>query len=41
MSATLPDAALGYEPAIVFAIVIAVLIVRPSGLAGTNRVAVR
>jgi branched-chain amino acid transport system permease protein len=34
MSATLPDAALGYEPAIVFALVIAVLIVMPGGLAG-------
>jgi branched-chain amino acid transport system permease protein len=36
MSATLPEAALGYEPAIVFAIVIAVLVVRPTGLAGSS-----
>lgn len=36
MSATLPTAALGYQPAIVFAIVIAILIVRPGGIAGSS-----
>ena len=36
LSATLPDAALGYQPAIVFAAVIAILILRPSGLSGTT-----
>jgi branched-chain amino acid transport system permease protein len=36
MSATLPESALGYSPAIVFALVIAILIVRPGGLAGTT-----
>ncbi|MGH2991795.1 MAG: branched-chain amino acid ABC transporter permease [Solirubrobacterales bacterium] len=35
MSATLPDSALGYSPAIVFAVVIAILILRPGGLSGT------
>jgi branched-chain amino acid transport system permease protein len=37
MEATLSSAALSYEPAIVFAAVIAILIVRPSGLSGTTR----
>jgi branched-chain amino acid transport system permease protein len=36
MSATLPEDALGYSPAIVFALVIAILIVRPGGLTGTT-----
>ena len=36
MSVTLPDSALGYSPAIVFAIVIAILVLRPGGLAGTT-----
>jgi branched-chain amino acid transport system permease protein len=39
MSALLPGAALGYQPAIVFAIVIAILIVRPGGIAGSSTVA--
>jgi len=36
MSATLPDSALGYQPAIVFSIVIAILILRPGGLSGAT-----
>jgi branched-chain amino acid transport system permease protein len=36
LSATLPSGALGYQPAIVFAAVIAILILRPSGLSGTT-----
>jgi branched-chain amino acid transport system permease protein len=36
LAATLPDAALGYQPAIVFAAVIAILILRPGGLGGTT-----
>lgn len=36
MSAILPAAALGYQPAIVFAFVIAILIVRPGGLGGSK-----
>jgi branched-chain amino acid transport system permease protein len=36
LSATLPGDALGYQPAIVFAAVIAILILRPSGLSGTT-----
>lgn len=36
LSAALPDSALGYQPAIVFAAVIAILILRPSGLSGTT-----
>ena len=36
LSATLPDDALGYQPAIVFAAVIAILILRPSGLSGST-----
>jgi branched-chain amino acid transport system permease protein len=36
LSATLPGSALGYQPAIVFAAVIAILILRPSGLTGTT-----
>lgn len=36
MSAILPAAALGYQPAIVFAAVIAILIVRPGGLSGSK-----
>lgn len=32
MATTLPDAALGYQPAIVFAAVIAILVLRPGGL---------
>jgi branched-chain amino acid transport system permease protein len=39
MSALLPGDALGYQPAIVFAIVIAILIVRPGGIAGSSAVA--
>jgi branched-chain amino acid transport system permease protein len=35
MSVTLPEAALGYAPAIVFGIVIAILVLRPGGLGGT------
>jgi branched-chain amino acid transport system permease protein len=41
MDTTLPASALGYEPAIVFATVIAILIIRPSGLSGTTRELVR
>lgn len=37
MSAVLPDAALGYQPAIVFGVVIAMLIVRPGGLGGSRQ----
>lgn len=37
MDVALPNSALGYEQAIVFAVVIALLILRPSGLAGTTR----
>jgi branched-chain amino acid transport system permease protein len=36
MSALLPSAALGYQPAIVFALVIAILILRPSGIGGST-----
>jgi branched-chain amino acid transport system permease protein len=36
MSATLPTGALGYQPAIVFAAVIAILLVRPAGLSGSG-----
>lgn len=36
MSATLPTGALGYQPAIVFAAVIAILLVRPGGLSGAG-----
>jgi branched-chain amino acid transport system permease protein len=36
MSATLPTEALGYQPAIVFAAVIAILLVRPGGLSGSG-----
>jgi branched-chain amino acid transport system permease protein len=36
MSATLPEGALGYQPAIVFAAVIAILLVRPAGLSGSG-----
>lgn len=36
LSAALPAGALGYQPAIVFASVIAVLILRPRGLSGTT-----
>jgi branched-chain amino acid transport system permease protein len=36
MSATLPSGALGYQPAIVFALVIAILILRPGGLSGSR-----
>lgn len=36
MSATLPGGALGYQPAIVFAAVIAILVLRPGGLGGTT-----
>jgi branched-chain amino acid transport system permease protein len=36
MSVALPDAALGYSPAIVFGAVILVLILRPGGLSGTT-----
>jgi branched-chain amino acid transport system permease protein len=37
MSTVLPNSALGYQPAIVFAAVIAILIIRPSGLTGTTQ----
>jgi branched-chain amino acid transport system permease protein len=37
MDVALPNSALGYEQAIVFAVVIALLILRPSGLTGTTR----
>jgi branched-chain amino acid transport system permease protein len=36
LSATLSGDALGYQPAIVFAAVIAILILRPRGLSGTT-----
>jgi branched-chain amino acid transport system permease protein len=36
MSVALPETALGYQPAIVFAIVIAILIFRPGGIANTT-----
>lgn len=36
MSSLLPAAALGYQPAIVLALVIAILIVRPAGLSGSR-----
>jgi branched-chain amino acid transport system permease protein len=36
LSTILPDGALGYQPAIVFATVIAILIIRPGGLGGTS-----
>jgi branched-chain amino acid transport system permease protein len=36
LSASLPGDALGYQPAIVFAAVIAILILRPRGLSGTT-----
>jgi branched-chain amino acid transport system permease protein len=36
MSVALPENVLGYEPAIVFAIVIAILICRPTGIAGAK-----
>lgn len=36
MSATLPTGALGYQPAIVFGAVIAILLVRPAGLSGAG-----
>lgn len=41
MSATLPGGPLDYQPAIVFAIVILVLLVRPGGLAGAHPAATR
>jgi branched-chain amino acid transport system permease protein len=37
MNTALPNSALGYEQAIVFAAVIAILILRPAGLSGTTR----
>jgi branched-chain amino acid transport system permease protein len=37
MDVALPNSALGYEQAIVFAVVIALLILRPAGLTGTTR----
>lgn len=37
MNTALPSSALGYEQAIVFAAVIAILILRPAGLSGTTR----
>lgn len=37
MDTALPNSALGYEQAIVFAAVIAILILRPAGLSGTTR----
>jgi branched-chain amino acid transport system permease protein len=36
MATTLPSSALGYQPAIVFAAVIAILLVRPAGLSGSG-----
>ena len=36
MTTTLPSSALGYQPAIVFAAVIAILLVRPRGLSGSG-----
>jgi branched-chain amino acid transport system permease protein len=36
MSALLPGAALGYQPAIVFALVVAILVIRPGGLSGSR-----
>jgi branched-chain amino acid transport system permease protein len=36
MSATLPAGALGYQPAIVFCAVIAILLLRPAGLSGSG-----
>ena len=36
MNSLLPTEALGYQPAIVFALVIAILIVRPGGLGGSS-----
>jgi branched-chain amino acid transport system permease protein len=36
MSSVLPGTALGYQPAIVFALVVAILIVRPGGLSGSR-----
>ena len=36
MTSTLPSSALGYQPAIVFAAVIAILLVRPAGLSGSG-----
>jgi branched-chain amino acid transport system permease protein len=36
MSATLPTEALGYQPAIVFSAVIAILLLRPAGLSGSG-----
>jgi branched-chain amino acid transport system permease protein len=41
MSATLPTVALGYQPAIVFGAVIALLLVRPAGLSGAGLERVR
>lgn len=40
MSALLPSAALGYQPAIVFSLVVAILIVRPGGLSTSTSEAV-
>lgn len=36
MTSTLPSSALGYQPAIVFATVIAILLIRPAGLSGSG-----
>jgi branched-chain amino acid transport system permease protein len=36
MATTLPSSALGYQPAIVFAAVIAILLARPAGLGGSG-----
>jgi branched-chain amino acid transport system permease protein len=36
MDATLPESALGYSPAIVFAIVTAILLLRPGGISGAS-----
>lgn len=41
MSVALPQAALGYLPAIVFAVVIAALIFRPGGIGGSTRAVAR
>ena len=41
MAATLPTDALGYQPAIVFIAVIAILLVRPGGLSGSGTEAAR
>jgi branched-chain amino acid transport system permease protein len=41
MARALPDSALGYSPAIVFAVVIAILVLRPAGLSGATTASAR